>query len=481
MSSTTNRSSCLGNHAIVIGGSVAGLLAGRVLADYFERVTIIERHSFPEKVAPCKGVPQSHHIHSLMLRGRMILEEMFPGLDKELMTAGAPLFDMGSQMGWLNRNGWGVKFDSGMNILSFSRSLLDWNIRQRLKAFTNINFLQGCNVTGLLANSQGNGVVGVAVSISSESGKTGTQQKLFAELVVDASGRSSKAPKWLKSLGYEAPPEKVVNAFVGYATRIYECPPGFEADWKAQYVQAAPPHRIRSGALFPIEGNRWIVTAIGGDRDYAPTDESGYLEFLRSLDSQIIYNAVKNAKPLSAIHSFRGTENRLREYEKMSRQPEGFVALGDSVCALNPIYGQGMTITALGTKTLEECLQEQCNVNPQNITGVAQRFQMQLSKVNIIPWSFTISQDARFSCIQDKSKNFAEKAMDWYMDEVINLTGKNPQVRLALFEVMHMLKTPEVLFQRSIFVKVIQEILNPSSFFQTMFSPKESKLDISVQ
>lgn len=55
-----------GDHAIVIGGSIAGLVAARVLADHFARVTVIERDRFPEKPEFRKGVPQSRHLHALL-------------------------------------------------------------------------------------------------------------------------------------------------------------------------------------------------------------------------------------------------------------------------------------------------------------------------------------------------------------------------------------------------------------------------------
>ena len=126
-------SSALGRHTIVIGGSMAGLLTARVLSDYFEQVTILERDHFPiEAPAPRKGVPQCTQLHILLTRGRQIMEDLFPGLETELIDAGAAVLDMGADVEWLNPFGWAARFPSGFKALSFSRYILDWLIHRRL-------------------------------------------------------------------------------------------------------------------------------------------------------------------------------------------------------------------------------------------------------------------------------------------------------------------------------------------------------------
>lgn len=152
LDSTTVRSSGLGSHALVIGGSMAGLLASTRLANHFDRVTIVERDCFPEKPVPRKGVPQSPHLHFLLTRGRWVVEQLFPGLTDELIAAGAPVLDMGADVAWLGPAGWGVRFQSGFNVLALSRDLLDWHIRRRLSVFDKVSFLEQCYVMGLLSN-----------------------------------------------------------------------------------------------------------------------------------------------------------------------------------------------------------------------------------------------------------------------------------------------------------------------------------------
>lgn len=473
MTSIKDRQSGDGNHAIIIGGSMAGLLAARVLADHFEQVTIIESDRFPEQPVPRKGVPQSAHLHVLLTRGRMIIEQLFPGLQDELIATGAPVLDMGKDMAWLNPAGWSIRFQSGFNILAFSRDLLDWKIRRRLSAFSNVRFLEECKVTQLLSNSDATSVTGVSV-IHNASAQS-KQEELFADLVVDASGRGSKAPQWLKALGYQPPVETVVDASPGYASRIYEIPSGFQADWKGVYIQASPPFRNRGGVLYPIEGNRWIVSLNGMMADYPPSDEAGFLEFVRSLPSPMIYDAIKDAKPFSPISSYHAPGNRLRHYEQ-TRQPEGFVVVGDAVCTFNPVYGQGMTIAALGAITLDQCLRQ---LHQQGNRSLAERFQKRLSHINSLPWLLATSQDSRYPKAKGKTPSYIEKLMQSYLDRVTQLTTNNTSVCLVMFEVIHMLKPITALFQPNIVFQVLKQALmsSPSEATSSQ-SPQYSKVNL---
>src|SRR5262245_51079330 len=218
-------------HAVVIGGSMAGLLAARVLADSFEKVTILERDRYPDGPQPRKGVPQARHLHALLLRGQQILEDLFPGLCDELREAGAQEMDTAADLAWLTPAGWSVRFPSGLDAMAFSRDLLDWWVRRRVAALPPVHIMQDVEVTGLLPNAIGTGVAGVLTRQRGRSdGECADNQPVLADLVVDASGRSSRAPEWLEALGYARPEESTVNAFLGYASRFYTQPRDFRAD-----------------------------------------------------------------------------------------------------------------------------------------------------------------------------------------------------------------------------------------------------------
>jgi 2-polyprenyl-6-methoxyphenol hydroxylase-like FAD-dependent oxidoreductase len=448
------------SHAIIIGGSLAGLLASRVLAKHFDRVSIVEGDFFPEKPAPRPGIPQSRHPHVLLNRGKIILEEFFPGLEKELVAAGAPSVDPRS-MAWFSPAGWAPQSSPDLNdVIMFSRDLLDWQIRRRLAENTNVHFLEGGKVTGLLANASRAKVAGVSVRFRDPHNPANIHaENLYADLVVDASGKVSKTPQWLKSLGYQPPQETTIKAFVGYASRIYEGS-GKLSDTAPVVVATAPPFRTRGGGIFPIEGNRWEVILFGGDRDYPPADEAGFLEFARTLPTPAIYDAIKDAEAITPVYSYRGTENRLRHYERLRRYPENLIIMGHAVCAFNPIYGQGMTVAALDAQMLDKCLQKHRERYPEgDLTGFARQFQQKLAKLHTLPWTFAISQDCRYPGSKGAKLNLATRLTIDYMDLVLKVLVRDAKVCQAFLEVAHMIESPAVLFHPSIAVKAIGQLV----------------------
>jgi 2-polyprenyl-6-methoxyphenol hydroxylase-like FAD-dependent oxidoreductase len=221
-------------------------------------------------------------------------------------------------------------------------------------------------------------------------------------------------------------------------------------------MQASPPIITRGGVLLPIEGNRWIMSLTGGGGDYPPTDEHGLADFVRSLPSLDIHNAVKAAKPLSPIFGYRATQNRWRHYETLSRWPDGLVVLGDAACTFNPVYGQGMTIAALAALVLQQCLRDQQNRERENaLTGLGRRFQKALAKINKGPWLLATGQDVRYPGVQGARPGFGMKLMHEYMDRVTAQATRHADVRQRFLEVLHMTKPISVLFRPDILFKVL--------------------------
>lgn len=441
---------------------MAGMLAARVLSDHFDQVVVIERDRFPEGVASRPGVPQARHLHALLARGLNILESFFPRLSDELIAAeliaaGAWEIDVGSDLAWLNPKGWGLNFKSGIEVLSFSRDLLDWAVRRRVSAIPNVRFIEGCDVSGLITNERGDAINGVSFRPRSQSNEASNgEERLAADLVVDASGRASRMPQWLSAIGYEPPAETVINAHLGYASRLYKIPADFRANWKGAFVQAAPPEHIRAGIIFPIEGNRWIITLAGGGRDYPPADEEGFLDFARSLRSTLIYEAIRNAEPLTPITGYRGTENRRRHYEQLKRWLERLIVIGDGACAFNPVYGQGMTTAAIGAEWLGTCLREQSG----DLNGLARRFQRGLSRLNADPWMLSTGEDYRYRNAQGGTPNLINRFMHRYVDRVLLLTTHNAKVRKRFLEVQGMLNPPSELLKPGIVARVIWSVMS---------------------
>src|SRR6185436_4062527 len=149
------------DHAVVLGGSMAGLLAARVLADVFARVTVVERDRYPQAPQSRRGVPQAAHLHVLLMRGLDILKDLFPGIDGDLVGHGAVAIDTGADLKWLTPGGWGPQFHSGLRKLAFSRELLDWLVQRHLAARSNVHWRDGWEARSLL--SAGGCVTGVRI------------------------------------------------------------------------------------------------------------------------------------------------------------------------------------------------------------------------------------------------------------------------------------------------------------------------------
>jgi len=445
-----------GRQAVVIGGSIAGLVAGRVLADYFKQVTIIERDQLPDVVDFRKGVPQARHPHVLLKRGELIIEELFPGLGQQLIAQGAMSLNMGNDIAWYTFGGWRPRYESSLTTLACSRPLLETAIRRRLSSFSNVTFKAGWEVMGLEtdpARSKAN-----AVKLRSRDGNQ-SEMSIPADLIVDASGRESHAPEWLEALGFVPPSETIINAFPGYATRIYKRPANFQGYWKLSYVQPTPPNDKRGAIMTPLEGDRWHVTMIGMNQEYPPTDEEAYMEFAYSLPTLEVYEALKEAEPLSPIVGFRSGSNRLRHYEKLPNFLENFVAVGDAGYSFNSDYGQGMTVAAMSALELGNCLQERQNAG-ENLTGLAGQFQKRLLEVISLAWQIATGEDLRWPATTGLEENLdpAAALMQNYMAQVMFTTTKNPAVTEAFYRVMHMVEAPNIFFRPDLVLQVAAEM-----------------------
>lgn len=445
-------------HAVVIGASMAGLNFARVLSDHCDRVTIVERDVAPSEKEFRKGVPQARHPHGLLKGGELVMEKHFPGLRAELLAKGALTANFGSEVESFAFGQWRRRYESAQVALVCSRPLLEAVIYRRLCAHPQITILHQTDVLGLCVNADKTHVTGVQLR------NRQTQQitTLDADVVVDASGRDSDAPKWLTALGYTAPTETIITAKVGYATRIYQIPPGFKDTWKVMMIQPSMPD-THGGILTILEGNRWHVGMIGMRGDYPPTTKEGYLEYARSLPSPRLYEAIKDAQPLTDVFGYRRGENHLRHYEKLPRYLQGFLVGGDAVCSFNPVYGQGMTVAALGSLTLDECLQEQHQRYPNGeVTGLARRFQQRLRKVIALPWQLATSADRRWNVDENQATpNLRTRLMQGYLTRLLRVAVIDPIVSEAFYAVQQMIASPIKLFSPNIVWHVLTTPLAP--------------------
>ncbi len=378
------------DHAVVIGSGIAGLTAVRVLSDYFNQVTIIERDMLEAPHEFRHGVPQGRHTHTLMPRGQALLEQLFPGLLDEMQANGAVTIDAQRDIAYFKNGGWQIPQHRATNIAS-SRPLLENTIRQRVLALPNVSLITGGNVVGLLTDAAGRQVTGL--TLRPRRGAAYTENELAANLVIDASGRASKGPQWLTELGFAPPEEWRINPFVAYTSSLYERPASHHGQWKTLYVSPEPPHGTRGGIITPMENGRWCVTLIGVAGDVPPHDEAGFLAYARSLPTPSFYEAIKNARPLSRPVGFQRTENQVRRYDKLPEYLDGFLVCGDAAIALNPIYAQGMTAAAQAASALQRSLQAQLQQSPDSLVGLAARFQPMMSQAVQRLWRIATTND----------------------------------------------------------------------------------------
>ncbi|HLZ56277.1 MAG TPA: FAD-dependent monooxygenase [Ktedonosporobacter sp.] len=441
------------HHALVIGGSMAGLLAARVLSEHFERVTVIERDCLIDDAQPRKGVPQGRHVHGLLAGGVAFLGEYFPDLFAALAQDGAvPLST--SEM---RRYQLGVRVaavPSPVKTLWQSRPFLEQHVRAALSARTNVQILDGCSVARLSMKNER--ITGVILQHRSEERR---EEELAADLVVDASGRGSRAPQWLASLGYGQAEETSVKIEVGYASRIYRCPDPLPTDWKVLIVLGLPPDNKRAGVIFPIEGGYWMVTLGGWLRDYPPDNDAGFLAYARSLSHPDLYEAIKEAEPMTPIAVYKYSANRWRHYERLSRLPEGFIVTGDAVCAFSPVYGQGMSVAAREAKTLDTCLREQqSGTGNPHATSFEQRFQKAIAKEIKAAWMLSTGEDLRYPETEGH-RSLGTHLFNWYIRRVIGLTASHPPMAATFFQVWHLLKPLRSLFEPRIVWAVLSRSL----------------------
>lgn len=444
-----------GSHGLVIGSGIAGLLAARVLLNHFESVTVVERDVLPTQPGLRSGVPQTVHSHGLLKRGSNILEQLFPGLEAELVVAGAILADYIGDMLILDGQDTTFRFASDLIVPHCSRSLLEWAIRSRLLKSDHLQILETTQIKKMLTDVTNSRITGLQL-FDQDTSQLG---ELTADLVVDTSGRQSHTPKWLTELGYSAPAETKVDAFFGYTTRLYELPT-VVVDWKSLVVIPQYPHSSRMGILSAIEGNLWTMNLYGYNRDYPPTDEVGFLEFARSLSNPALYEAIKSAKPVSPIYSFRNTENRLRHYERL-KLPEGFVIMGDAAFAFNPLHGQGMT-AAMGAIELDRCLQKQLR-SGKDLTGLSRHFQKRLAQILQLPWRRATSSDRTWLSAVDTTKsqklNWIDRFSKQYWQEFALLVKNSPEIYRNVQESRHMVRTPTAFSNLKFPLAIAKQIL----------------------
>ena len=383
----------IGDHAVVLGGSMAGLLVARVLADAYNRVTVVECDDLCDSVAPRRGVPQGSHIHGLIARGGQILDELLPGITESLTARGVPTMDQ-LRDARLYFSGHRLRqAESGLMVLSASRPCLAAHVRARVRSLPGVTFADRRDVLGLVTQDRAR-VIGARLIPRADGS---TEEIVHADLVVDATGRGSRLPLWLEDFGYGRPAEEKVRTGVGYATGMFRLRPDALGHDKAVIAAPTPAHP-RGAGLAMVEGQRHVVTLMGILGDRPPTDLAGFLDFAKSLHVSDVYDAIVDAEPLDEIVGFGFPASLRRRYERMRRFPDGLLVVGDGICSLNPIYGQGMSVAAIEAITLRVHLDLGCEPRPRKVLR-------DMAKAIDVPWDMAIGADLAFPGVEGPGRS----------------------------------------------------------------------------
>lgn len=466
-------------HAVVIGGSIAGLCAARVLSEFYDKVTVLERDAYPQGIADRAGVPQSRLYHGLLTRGRNELERLFPGFNEMMIRRGALETEIGVNRIFLLPRGWVRPGpSSGYPNLAASRALIETTIRDFARKLVNVEIAERTEVTGLLASNH-DGLRCVGVKTRSRDGAGASD--LPADLVVDAGGGNSKAGEWLPALGLTPPKETVVDAFAGYSGFWLTMRDGerWPDDWWWTAGGAITPDPSRSpyvALLWKHENDRWLLNLSGVNKQYPPSDLDGVMDLLKGLRSPLIYEMVRKMEPASPVHSNRAFQNRWRHYETWKETLGGFVAIGDAAAVYNPSAGQGMSVAAVEATILGDTIRE-CGITHP---GLTRKFFAAQGRFQLNPWRVAVGNDLKFpGTVGDRP--LAIRFLNWYR-EGVDMAARDPAVRRRLFEVMSLTKPVSALLEPRIMVKVIRTRLRaarrqrqgPSRPISPMPPPKTS-------
>ena len=435
----------IGEHAVVLGASMGGLLAARALADFYETVTVVERDVLPDDPANRRGVPQGRHVHALLGRGSQILAEFFPGFLDELVAAGVPVLDYTDlSKAFASFAGHQLMRTGGFRdippIFIPSRPLLEGLVRRRVRETANITLLEGYDVVDLTSTTARDRVTGARVR-SRDSDSEGV---LTSDLVIDATGRGARTPAFLDTLGYGRPAEDQVGVRVVYSSQLLRIPPG---TLKELMVLVGPvPGRPTGMALFGYEDDTWMFTVFGMVGREPPSEPAEMAAFAEDLAPAHVLAAIRAAEPLTEVCRFRYPESRWRRYDRMPRFPAGLLVLGDAICSFNPVYGQGMTVAALQAQALRECLHHGAD-------GLARRYFRAAAKPIGVAWQFNVGGDLNLPEVQGP-RPLSLRLINRYVDRLLTAAESDLVVGEQFTKVIALIDPPTRLLQPKMMIHV---------------------------
>lgn len=422
------------NHkAIVIGASMAGLLAARVCADHFNEVVLLEKDEIDPRTTFRKGVPQGHQLHLVLAKGLENIVRFFPGITDKLIEKGAVMGDMGEKLQWYAAGGMRPQCETGLNTIMMSRPLLENTVREALLELPNVKLLAGARIKNLTA--AGNYVTGVCTDRGYH----------FADLTIDARGMASDLMSTLEEIQYELPRVEKVKVNVKYTSCVFPKPPEYST---LINVNTEPPRNTKHGTIQPIEGDQMLVMLQGRSNDEAPKEIAAFKEFAAELESPAIHRMIRDLDPVSGIKRYNIPYVRWIHFEAMRDFPEGILPLGDAICRLNPVYGQGMTSASIQANILNDLLRR------KGSKGIWKSYFKRVATAIKSPWELTLSEDFKFPETEGTPPKMPGILVRYF--NKLNLAmNKDPFIYKHFMRVLNMTAGPQVLLRPDIFWRVI--------------------------
>ncbi|UVI33061.1 NAD(P)/FAD-dependent oxidoreductase [Paenibacillus spongiae] len=459
--------------AIIIGGGIGGLLTAKVLSGYYGEVLIVDKDDLPEKPENRSGTPQDFQPHRLTPRGSMIMNRLFPGFNNDLLASGAP--SSLNKIAHLSNPYGSHAMPNPEDEATFSRALLEWVFRERVKKIPNVRFLLKQDVIGLLTNSKQTAVTGITVRDRGQS----RQQKTFAgDLVLDASGRSSKLVIWLQELGYTIPRPDILKVSLGYSTRHYRIPSHLAEKWDVIRVDGNPVKKEFTGVFSIVEDNRAEMLLWGAGGRYPSTKAEEFEQTVAHLADPFIAEVLQGLEPLTSPRGYRISELSRQHFEQMEKWPSGLLVLGDALCNFDPIYGLGMTMAAIEAEMLEQCLIEQrANPTPHFEQKVLQRLQDAIEPA----WWLNCVSDLQWSGVEYRGQplegiDFAQKYFNLFLQEAT--TKQNFEQFLLYWGVNSLLFSPRVMIDQHMVSSILADASTADKqWFHEFFKKRDQTLD----
>ncbi|MER5268201.1 2-polyprenyl-6-methoxyphenol hydroxylase-like oxidoreductase [Actinosynnema sp. NPDC002837] len=423
-------------HAVVLGASMGGLLAARALVGFYDRITVVDRDPLTEDAVHRKGVPQAKHFHTILLRGKQALDVMFPGLTDELVDAGGLRVGFNVDARFVLAGHTLARTDTGASDIQTTRPMLEGAVRAKVADYPGVRIMSRCDVVGPVFER--GRVVGVKVT------RDGAEEVLDADLVIDAMGRSGRARAWLASLGLPTPEEDRIDVDMVYASRLVRP----TAPFPDKLVLLGPvPGRPTGFAFAAQEHGQWMITQVGMAGDHPPTDEAGFLAFLKRSAPPDVQDAVAASEPITEIRTHRFPASLRRRYERLREFPPGLLVFGDAMCSFNPIYGQGMTVAALESEALRKCLQD-------GEGDLARRFFRASAKIIDPVWQLNALGDLALPEIPGH-RSLSTKALNRYVARMQRVATHDPVAATAFIRTIGLLQPPSSILRPDVLARVL--------------------------